>query len=118
MANKIRAAFYNSQAWKNTAREYKRSVGGLCERCYAQGIVEPGVIVHHKIYLTDQNLADTSISLDFANLELLCRQCHAEEHSSENRKQRNKNRRWSLNEDGTVSIAEKSEDKPHICPPV
>ena len=55
-------------------------VGGLCERCYAQGMYVPGVIVHHKIHLTPENVSNPLIALDPNNLELLCRDCHAAEH--------------------------------------
>lgn len=74
-------AFYKSQAWKKTQAAYKKSVGGLCERCKARGLIEPGVIVHHKTYLTEERITDPSITLDWNNLELLCRNCHAAEHS-------------------------------------
>ena len=72
--------FYSSNAWKECRKAYRKSVGGLCERCYAKGIVKAGEIVHHKIYLTPDNLNDPSISLNWDNLELVCRDCHAQEH--------------------------------------
>ena len=74
------SAFYNSMAWKNTSRNYKQSVGGLCERCMAKGLVTPAEIVHHKIPLTDSNISDLNISLSWDNLQAVCRQCHAEAH--------------------------------------
>ena len=37
-------------------------------------------IVHHKIYLTDENMTDDSIAYDWNNLELLCIECHNNEH--------------------------------------
>ena len=72
--------FYQSQAWKQTRRNYKQSVGGLCERCLAKGIITPADIVHHKVPLTTDNVSDLSISLGWGNLQALCRQCHAEVH--------------------------------------
>lgn len=48
---------------------------GLCVRCG-----RPGEIVHHKIYLTPENIDDPNITLNEDNLELLCRDCHAMEH--------------------------------------
>ena len=44
--------FYNSQAWKDTRRNYKQSVGGLCERCLKKGLYNPAEVVHHKTPLT------------------------------------------------------------------
>ena len=80
-----RSKFYSSRVWKETRTAYKKSVGGLCERCKKKGMIVPGETVHHKIYLTDENLNDLSISLDFGNLELVCRECHAAEHGNPKR---------------------------------
>lgn len=59
-----------------------KSVGGLCERCLAKGLIVPAEIVHHKIYLTPLNINDPSITTNFDNLEALCRKCHGEEHGN------------------------------------
>ena len=72
--------FYNSKAWKDTRRNYKQSVGGLCERCLSQGIIRPAEIVHHKEPLTESNIQNLELSLGWKNLQALCRQCHAEVH--------------------------------------
>lgn len=76
----IPASFYKSNAWKRCRDAYFSSVGGLCERCKAKGLIVPGYIVHHKTHLTPENYEDPSISLNFDNLEVLCKQCHNEEH--------------------------------------
>ena len=39
-----------------------------------------GYIVHHKCYIDANNIYDTSITLNFDNLELLCMDCHNKEH--------------------------------------
>ena len=52
----------------------------MCERCLKKGLVVPGEIVHHKIRLSPENINDPSVTLNFDNLELLCRDCHGEEH--------------------------------------
>ena len=75
--------FYSTTAWKQIREAYKKKAGGLCERCYEKGIIKAGEIVHHKIHLTDENINDPNISLSFDNLELLCRDCHGEEHTGE-----------------------------------
>ena len=74
-------SFYKSVAWNKCRAAYKKSVGGLCERCLSKGLYVPGEIVHHKIHLTPDNISDPSISCNKNNLELLCRDCHAQEHS-------------------------------------
>jgi 5-methylcytosine-specific restriction endonuclease McrA len=67
--------FYYSKAWKDARLSYGRKVHWLCERC---GSV--GKIVHHKIYLSQKNINDPSITLNHDNLELLCQDCHNNEH--------------------------------------
>ena len=90
-----RLRFYKSQAWKRTAANYARSKGYLCELCRDQGLFVPGEFVHHKIFLTDENFTDPSISLDESNLMLVCRDHHAELH-------RKKKRRYKFDELGNV----------------
>ena len=72
---KVLHNFYKSPAWL-AARELKiMSVNGLCERCG-----QIGIEVHHKVRLTIENVNDSSVSLNQDNLELLCRECHNQEH--------------------------------------
>lgn len=88
--------FYSSTAWKRTRAAYAKSKGNLCERCLKKGLIVPGVIVHHKVYLTPDNINDPAVSLNWNNLELLCMEHHAEEH---NRLQR----RYTVDEYGRVT---------------
>lgn len=87
-------AFYFSQAWIRTRNAYVKSVGGLCEDCLARGIVRAGEIVHHITPLTPENINDTDVTLNPANLRLVCRDCHAIEHGG---------RRWKVAADGTIA---------------
>ena len=73
--------FYKSKAWKNCRESYMRQVGGLCEECLAKGQYNPGEIVHHKIHLNPENINNSEIALSFDNLQLLCRNCHAQQHT-------------------------------------
>lgn len=91
------AAFYKSRRWQHTRDAYLRSVGGLCERCLKKGLYHPAVIVHHKVYLTAENIYNPEVSLSWSNLEAVCRECHEEEHSGQNR-------RYRVLEDGTVIL--------------
>lgn len=88
--------FYTSRAWANTRAAYRKSVGGLCERCLANGLIVPGEIVHHKVHITPQNIYDPSITLSFDNLELVCRECHAIEHGAHRK-------RYKVDEFGRVT---------------
>ena len=78
--------FYGSAEWKACRAAYKKSVGGLCERCLKQGLYVPGEIVHHKEHINADNLTDPQILTDFNNLELLCRKCHAEVHGKQRKR--------------------------------
>lgn len=72
---KVLHNFYKSDTWK-LAREIKiRSVNGLCERC--GGI---GQEVHHRQRVTVDNVNDALVSINPENLELLCKDCHNQEH--------------------------------------
>jgi 5-methylcytosine-specific restriction endonuclease McrA len=74
-------AFYKSHTWYKVRDAYKAKARGLCERCLKNGKIVPGEIVHHKIHLNSETVHDPNLALNFDNLELLCRDCHAEEHS-------------------------------------
>lgn len=89
------AEFYSSDAWKKTRRAYRKSVGGLCERCLDRGEVRAGEIVHHIRHLTPENIHDPKVTLSWDNLQLLCRDCHAQIHT-------NRERRWRVDEFGRV----------------
>lgn len=95
MARDFAKAFYHSQAWKQTQAAYVKQSGGLCERCLQNGLVTAGVIVHHKIHLTPDNINDPDIALCPENLMLLCRDCHALVHKP--------GRRWKVDEFGRVT---------------
>ena len=95
-------AFYVSGKWRKCRTEYAKSVGNLCERCRKRGIINPGtkkqpLETHHKIRLTDENINDPSITLNWNNLELLCKDCHDEE-------RQRKPKRWKVGPDGRVTV--------------
>ena len=73
-------SFYKSKEWKECREAYAKSKRGLCEVCLSRGLYRPGVIVHHKIHISEDNITDPSITLCFDNLQLLCRDCHADAH--------------------------------------
>lgn len=73
-------SFYNSKAWYTCRNAYIEKVGGLCEQCLAEGRFTPAEIVHHITEITPENITDPSVTLNFANLRALCRECHASVH--------------------------------------
>lgn len=93
----IEQQFYWSKEWKRCREAYKQSKSYLCERCLAKGIYSPGKIVHHKVYLTESNYKDPSVSLNFNNLELLCADCHEKEHFSDKTEPR-----YKINQNGEL----------------
>lgn len=106
MSQGIRKQFYLSKTWRDTRKEYLKSVGCLCERCLKKTPAQyrPAKIVHHKTYLTDDNLYNYKISLDFSNLEALCLDCHNDEHFQEIHKSKDIPRRWEMDEAGNLII--------------
>lgn len=78
--------FYNSTAWKRCRETYRERVGNLCEDCLREGRLTPAEIVHHVVPVTEDNVDDPSITLNFANLRCVCRECHAKEHGARPRR--------------------------------
>ena len=98
MSSDAIAYFYTTRAWRKARRSYIAERGGLCERCLARGLIVPGEEVHHKIKLTPANMNDPAISLDWSNLELLCKDCHMKEHDAA------PERRWTADELGRIEL--------------
>ena len=71
---------YGTQAWKKCRNSYVKSVGGLCEDCLQRGLIVPGDEVHHKIFITPNNMNNPQIVFNPENLILLCKDCHARRH--------------------------------------
>ena len=69
------AEFYRSRAWRQLSKAFLMSKYYICERCG-----KPAEIAHHKKHLTAATVLDPEISLNPANLEALCMECHNREH--------------------------------------
>jgi len=78
-----------------------QSVGGLCENCLSKGIIKPAEAVHHITPLTNENISDFDISLNWKNLKALCRTCHAAAHKEIDR--RRSGRRYTIDASGRVT---------------
>lgn len=99
MAREFARKFYNSTEWKQCREGYKRSRAYLCEDCLKRGVYNPGVIVHHIEELTPFNIDNPNVTLNYDNLRLLCRECHAKEHDN-----RFKNKRYIIDDEGKIII--------------
>ena len=94
--------FYTSWTWRRCKKAFAKSKGNLCERCLAKGIINPGtkkqpLETHHKVPLTSANINNPSITLNWENLELLCKECHDAE------RERKTQKRWTVDAMGRVS---------------
>ena len=83
MAKDFAKTFYNSAAWIKTSKAYAASRLYICERC---GRPAKKYVVHHKKYLTPQNINDPYVALSWDNLQLLCLDCHNNEHNTKNKR--------------------------------
>ena len=81
MAKEWAKSFYNSKAWQDCRESYIQTVDGLCERCLSRKEYTPGYELHHKVWLTPQNISDPNITLNWELLEFLCSSCHSIEHN-------------------------------------
>lgn len=75
MAREFAKKFYKSKAWKDTRDYIFNKYHGLCAECG-----NPGQEVHHKEFLSPDNINDPNIALGEDNLILLCRDCHHRRH--------------------------------------
>ena len=113
MSKEFARKFYSSKAWQDCRNEYARRKHYLCENCLRKGIYRPGVIVHHMIELDPININNPEIALNFNNLELLCRDCHADVHdqhggrwaevNKKKRQARDEKNRYNIGPNGVVS---------------
>lgn len=100
MSKDFSRKFYSSQVWNNCRAAYMNQVNHLCERCLKHGLIVPAEIVHHKIELTPSNITNPDITLNFNNLEAVCRECHSDIH-------KRREKRFKIMEDGRVIAVEK-----------
>ena len=91
MSYGTRKDFYHSKLWNTVRKNVWLKQNLLCNRCgkpvYVDGISEwipkeqrRTGIVHHKEYLTNENIYNNNITINEDNLEGLCKDCHEEEH--------------------------------------
>jgi 5-methylcytosine-specific restriction endonuclease McrA len=82
MAKKYAIQFYQSKQWEDCRLSYLKSKDYMCERCLVKDLYVVANTVHHKIYITPDNINNINITLNHNNLECLCVECHQQEHHS------------------------------------
>lgn len=75
MAREFSKPFYRSKEWKKIREYIFNKHHGLCADCG-----KAGEEVHHKIFLTPDNINNPDITTGEKNLVLLCKDCHALRH--------------------------------------
>lgn len=96
--NPLIRAKYNCSRWKKVRNMKILKVNGLCERCLKKRIYKEGVIVHHKIEITEDNYMDDNLMYGLDNLEFLCMECHSFRHQ--------KHKDYIFDEEGNVLKAD------------
>jgi len=91
MSYGVRKDFYNSKLWKSVRQTVWIKQNLLCGVCgkpvYVDGLSEwiPKSkrrigIVHHKVWLDNQNIEDDNITINEDNLIGVCKECHENIH--------------------------------------
>ena len=76
-SHSILKSFYASEAWLRLRAAILAERGAKCQKC---GRVTSELQMHHIIELTPENVADAMVSLDPANILVLCHDCHDAAH--------------------------------------
>ncbi len=72
--------FYCSKPWRELSYRLKVERGGRCNRCGNTLLDFSKLIGHHMVELSEDNVNDTSISLNPELIEIICFDCHNKEH--------------------------------------
>ena len=78
--------FYASDRWRHLRSNLILERGNKCHRCN-KSFPSPSLIGHHIIPLTIDNIEDVNISLNQNNIEIICIDCHNEEHNRFNQQE-------------------------------
>ena len=91
--------FYASPSWRRCRSafiKWRYAVdGGICQRCGKN----PGRIVHHTVWLNDENCNDVNIALNFKKLLYECQDCHNKEKDP----QKINGGRYTVQPDGSIA---------------
>lgn len=76
-------SFYCRKPWRDLSYRLKVERGGQCGRCGWQAVTKDDfrrLIGHHKAELTENNVDNVNISLNPDFIEIICLDCHNQEH--------------------------------------
>lgn len=81
MAQAWAKKFYNSKQWRALRERLIVEARFLCAQCGENYLKDSAQLVgHHIKELTPANVTDANISLNPANIKIICRRCHDKEH--------------------------------------
>ena len=72
--------FYTSSQWRKFRKYIIDKNGGICNRCGTIFTDTSKLEVHHINYLRDEDYKNPTKTLSEDNVEVVCHQCHNEEH--------------------------------------
>lgn len=72
--------FYTSRTWRAFREVLIAENGGVCNRCHKVFIDTSQLEVHHRKHLKGTDYSDYNKTFDRDNLEVICKQCHNDEH--------------------------------------
>ena len=79
---KLRQKAYNDSRWKKIRNLYIKE-HPLCEKCMEKGVVTPAQDIHHVKSPFKDNEVNMNLLLNYNNLMALCRECHGDIHSKQ-----------------------------------
>ena len=109
MSYGARKDFYNSKLWKQVRLNVWIKQNLLCAECnmpvYVDGLSDylpkdkrRTGIVHHKVWLDNNNITDDNITLNEDNLIGVCKDCHEKLHSGDTAQRNN----YAFDENGNL----------------
>lgn len=79
-SSRLLQSFYASKPWRELRLRLIMERGNKCQRCGKVIVNTIEIIGHHKVELDDKNVLDHMISLNPDLIELICFDCHNDDH--------------------------------------
>lgn len=78
----LRQKAYQDRRWRKE-RDLFLHEHPVCEKCLEKGKVVPATDIHHKVSPFKNGEINWTLMLDYDNLMALCKECHGNEHASQ-----------------------------------